>query len=197
MRAHDVDAAELEVLLSRDVDVRRVSYLPAAFRGYTLSTDTVLLRPDADYATLAHELAHTDQMEHDGAVAFAVKYAAEWYAGLWQGCSIADARRAVSYEIAAEAVARDAEHRYMDVALWQAWREDVKLPEYVLALEKYHAVVEKAWAANGARSGVAGYDDGAAARAASGVPEDGASEGVPAGPKAGSWRVLDAELTAK
>jgi hypothetical protein len=128
---------ELEDLLVQDVAVYEVGYLPAAFRGYTFSADTVLLAPDADYVTLAHELAHTAQIAADGAVMFSLRYAKEWYWGLWQGCSIADARRAVSYEQAAEEVAHQAEHRYLDVELWHGWRHAVLMPGYVLALEAH------------------------------------------------------------
>jgi hypothetical protein len=136
-REPDRAAPALEEVLARDVAVHGVGYLPAAFRGYTLSADTVLLAPDADYVTLAHELAHTAQIADDGAVLFSLRYAKEWYTGLWNGCSIADARRAVSYEQAAEEVAHQAEHQYLDVGLWQEWRDAVPMPGYVLALEAH------------------------------------------------------------
>ena len=110
----------LETVLKERPAVRSVSFLPADFRGVTLSTSLVLVTPSASRETLAHELAHVHQIRTSGFLGYSASYAWQWYAGLWHGCSIADARHAISFERQASLVGDEAKLS-TDTTVWAAW----------------------------------------------------------------------------
>jgi hypothetical protein len=136
----------LEKVLSSDVSVHKSAFLPAGFSGLALSPGVVVLKPGASYQTLAHELAHTFQMKTDGMVAYSTRYVYDWYVGLWHGCSLSDARHAISYELQAEAVGDLAESAEYNKELWSAWAYAVEPPGVYAAssglFERFKELVE-------------------------------------------------------
>ena len=123
----------LELVLASDVTVHKAPVLPAGFSGLALSPGVVVLKDGASYQTLAHELAHSFQMRTDGMISYSTRYMYDWYAGLWHGCSIADARHSISYELQAEAVGNLAKSDSYDSALWGAWAYAVEPPGVLAA----------------------------------------------------------------
>jgi hypothetical protein len=118
----------LEQVLASDVSVHKAAILPAGFSGLALSPSLVLVKDGASYQTLAHELAHTFQMRTDGLVKYNVRYMYDWYRGLWSGCSLAEARHAIAYELQAEAIGDLAKSAEYDEALWGRWAHAVEPP---------------------------------------------------------------------
>lgn len=110
----------LSDVLDERPSVHPVTYLPASFKGLTVTSSLVLLKPGSPRSTLAHELTHVHQMKRSGLPRYAVSYAWQWYMGMWHGCSIADARDAVSFEQEADKVAALSKNE-TNPAIWAAW----------------------------------------------------------------------------
>jgi hypothetical protein len=123
----------LERVLTSDVTVRKAAILPAGFSGLALSPSLVVLKDNASYQTLAHELTHTFQMRTDGMVSYNVRYMYDWYLGLWHGCSLTDARHSIAYELQAEAVGDLAKDGSYDKGLWDSWAYAVEPPTVLAA----------------------------------------------------------------
>lgn len=111
----------IEELLAQVVSVSRVSALPAGYNGLTLSESKVLLDRDASFSTLLHELAHTEQLRSHGHVAYSASYAWQWYQGRWRGCSVQDARRAISFELLATKAGETPIADLVKQPLWVRW----------------------------------------------------------------------------
>lgn len=116
----------IEELLAQVVSVSRVAALPAGYSGMTLSDSKVLLERDAAYSTLLHELAHTHQIETHGHVEYSVSYTWQWYLGRWKGCSVQDARRAVSFELLATEVGETPISELVKQPLWERWEDTLE-----------------------------------------------------------------------
>ena len=111
----------IEELLAQVVSVSRVPALPAGYSGVALSESRVLLERDASYSTLLHELAHTEQLKSHGHVAYSASYTWQWYQGRWKGCSVQDARRAISFELLATEAGETPIADLVKQPLWVRW----------------------------------------------------------------------------
>jgi hypothetical protein len=77
-----------------------VPILPSGWDGMAVAGTTFVLA-GGDSTVVLHEAVHHMQIEREGLVKYALKYAYQWTAGVYNGCGYYDAYRSVEYEVQA------------------------------------------------------------------------------------------------